>query len=444
MILLLILLGAVIFIILSTTRLHLHPILALLGAALGYGLLSGLSLEDLITAINEGFGGTISKVGIIILAGVMIGTFLEKSGGVQAMAQAVLKVIGEKLVIPAISFMGYIVSIPVFGDSGFIVLLPLTKALAKRVNISLAGPVVALALGLTASHTMVPPTPGPIAAAGILEADIGTVILMGLLVSGISLSACIAFAYYVGKRMDIPVILEDADKNVWDLAHARPPAWKAFLPILIPIILILGKSIAEYPTAPFGEGDLKNIITFIGNPMIALLLGFIISWTLPKKFDAQLLSGTGWLGQGLQDAAVIIIITGAGGAFGNVIQQSALTDVLKESLSDIRIGIFLPFLLAAVIKTAQGSSTVALITTASIMVPLLSPLGLDTGIYKALTVLAIGAGSAVFSHANDSFFWIFTQMTGLSVAQGYRLQSLGTFILGGTAISVIFIISLLI
>ncbi len=444
MILLLILLGAVVFIILSTTRWHLHPLLALLGAALGYGLFAGLSFEDLISAINEGFGGTISKVGIIILAGVMIGTFLEKSGGVQAMAQAVLTVIGEKFIIPALSFMGYIVSIPVFGDSGFIVLLPLTKALAKRVNISLAGPVVALALGLTASHTMVPPTPGPIAAAGILEADIGTVILMGIIVSGLSLITCIAFAYFVGKRIDIPVNLDDVDPKMWTETQHRPPAWKAFLPIIIPIILILGKSIAEYPTVPFGEGQLKNIITFIGNPMIALILGFIISWTLPKKFDAQLLSGTGWLGKGLTDAAVIIIITGAGGAFGNVIQQSALTEVLKDSLSDIRIGIFLPFLLAAVIKTAQGSSTVALITTASIMVPLLSPLGLDTGIYKALTVLAIGAGSAVFSHANDSFFWIFTQMTGISVAQGYRLQSLGTLILGSTAISIIFIISLFI
>jgi len=346
------------------------------------------------------------------------------------------------MLIPAIAFIGFIVSIPVFGDSGFIILLPLTIALARRAGMSLSGPIVALALGLTTSHTMVPPTPGPIAAAGILDADLGMVILMGLVVSVFVLIACVTFATYIGRTY--PIEVPESEPQPVNTTFYRPPAWKAFIPILVPILLIVGKSIAEYPSAPLGTGALQRYLIFVGSPTIALLLGFILSWILPQRFDAKLLSATGWLGKGLRDAAVIIIITGAGGAFGNIIQQSELADVLADLLKDVSIGIFLPFLLAATLKTAQGSSTVALITTASIMVPLIDPLGLGGQMDRALTVLAIGAGAAVFSHANDSFFWIFTQMTGLNVAQGYRLQSLGTFILGCSAISVIFILKLLI
>jgi GntP family gluconate:H+ symporter len=177
--------------------------------------------------------------------------------------------------------------------------------------------------------------------------------------------------------------------------------------------------------------------------VIALFAGLLIALTLPEKLDKNMLSSSGWAGNALKDAAIIILITGAGGAFGKVLQNSALSEVIGDHMMGSHMGIFAPFLLAAALKTAQGSSTVAIITTASLMAPLLGPLGFDTGISKAFAVLAIGAGSAVVSHANDSFFWVVTQMSGMDVKTGYKLQSLGTGILGFSAVIILFLLSLI-
>ncbi|MBC8470860.1 MAG: GntP family permease, partial [Planctomycetes bacterium] len=199
--LLILLLLAVVFIIIATTRLNLHPFLALLIAAFGYGILCGkMSLEQVVEAVNAGFGGTIGYIGIVILAGAVIGTFLEKSGGAYKLAESTLKLVGNKNVPLAMGIIGYIVSIPVFCDSAFVILCPLAKALSRKVKISLAASAIALSLGLYATHTMVPPTPGPVAAAGLLEADLGLVILWGGLVSIVALAAGWLFAIKFADR----------------------------------------------------------------------------------------------------------------------------------------------------------------------------------------------------------------------------------------------------
>jgi GntP family gluconate:H+ symporter len=177
----------------------------------------------------------------------------------------------------------------------------------------------------------------------------------------------------------------------------------------------------------------------LGEPIIALLIGVILSLTLPKKLEKSMLSTSGWVGKALKDAATILLITGAGGIFGKILQNSGIADLLGDTLANIHIGIWLPFLLAAAIKTAQGSSTVALITTASIMMPMMDNLGFTNELQKAMVVIAIGAGSAVFSHANDSYFWVVTQMSGMDVKTGYRLHSLGSAVLGISAATFLFI-----
>ncbi|MHC4280464.1 MAG: GntP family permease [Planctomycetota bacterium] len=189
---------------------------------------------------------------------------------------------------------------------------------------------------------------------------------------------------------------------------------------------------------------LKDIISFIGDPNIALIIGVIIAFTLPKKFDTKMLSTTGWVGKALVNAAIIIMITGAGGAFGMVLRNSNISEIISNSLSNTNIGILLPFIIAASIKTAQGSSTVALITAATIIAPMTSSLGFDSGIAKALVVLSIGTGSMVASHVNDSYFWIFTQMIKVDVKNGYKYWSFGTFVIGCSTAIVIWIISLFI
>lgn len=427
------LIAAVVFIVLATVWLRLHPFLALLLAAFGYGIACNhMTLEEVVQAVNTGFGGTIGNIGIVILAGSIIGIFLERSGGAYRLAEALLKRTGEKNVPLAMGLVGYIVSIPVFCDSGFVILSPLSRALAWKAKVAPAAAAIALSLGLYATHTMVPPTPGPVAAAGVLEADLGRVILWGLLVSAAALVAGWLFATYVAGRVTLTEAHPPTDPAN-NAGQEAPGALKSVMPILLPLALIVLRSVAELPAHPFGVGTPALVVRFLGQPVVALLLGVGLALLLPKKLTRAMISTEGWVGEAVVTAATIIIITGAGGAFGKVLQSSGIADVVKNNLGNAQLGLLLPCIIAAALKTAQGSSTVAIITTAGLMAPLLTPLGLDAPNARALVVVGIGAGSMVVSHANDSYFWVVTQLSGMSVPQGYRLQTLGTLVQGATA-----------
>jgi len=372
--------------------------------------------------------------------------------------------------------------------------------------VSLAASVIALSLGLYATHTMVPPTPGPIAAAGILKADLGLVILWGAPVSLIALAAGWLFAIKFAARVTINEDPQSETLETPGMTVHGPSAGRAIVPIFLPIVLIVAKSIADLPSHPLGEGEISQFLSFIGQPVVALLLGAFLAFLLPRKLNRQafipallpvllialkwfvdlpshplgegrmvvsihfigeparalflgvllavlfprrfardLLPTSGWVADGVMAAATIILITGSGGAFGKVLQSSGIADVVAGHLDkSTSLSIFLPFAIAAGLKTAQGSSTVAIITTAGIVAPLLSPLGLDAATARALTVVAIGAGSMVVSHANDSYFWVVTGFSKMTVKQGYTLQTLGTLIEGGTAAIALWVISLVV
>lgn len=424
--------GAIFLIVWSSTSLKLHPFLALLITSLLFGISAGIPPADLIKSIQEGFGATLGSIGIVIILGVIIGTFLERSGGAFAIAALVLKLVGKKNVHWAMSLMGFVVAIPVFADSGFIILASLNRSLSKEAKLSLAGTTIALALGLIMTHVLVPPTPGPMAAAGILGADLGLVIFWGIIVGFLSLVPGVFFAKYYAARTITSFESKSLENNSQNEYLKPPPTFWSFLPIVLPIVLIVLRSFHNY--SPLFENKiLGQLIDFIGTPAIALLIGLGFALLLPKKLEKQMLSAEGWVGKALPDAAIILLITGAGGAFGKVLQQAGLDKVIGDTLGQVNLGIWLPFLIAAALKTAQGSSTVAMITTASILQPLLPQLGLESEMDRVLLVLAIGAGSAVVSHANDSFFWIVTQMSGMDVRTGYRLHSLGTAVIGFAA-----------
>ena len=442
MLLIILLLISVLFIVVSTSKYNFHPFLALLFAAIIFGLFSGMPLPNLAKSINDGFGQTLGSIGIVIIAGVIIGTFLEHSGGAFAMAEKVLKIIGQKHVHSAMSIIGYIVSIPVFADSGFVILSSLNKALSKEAKISLAGSAIALSTGLITTHCLVPPTPGPIAAAAILNADLGLVIALGMFVGIFSAAAGWLFATKVAAKTYIDPQPDLSEADITARLKEAPSSFNAFIPIFAPIVLIVLKSFSDFPTKPLGDGLLKNCVAFIGEPVIALLIGVLFAFRLPKKLNMQMLSTTGWVGQAVLNSGIIIMVTGAGGSFGVVLRNSPLATVISNFLSEANLGIWLPFIVAAAIKTAQGSSTVALITTASLISPLMSPLGFESPIAKALVVQSIGAGSMVVSHANDSIFWVITQLTGMDVKTGYRLHTFSTFIIGLTSAVVIWVISL--
>ena len=421
---------AIAFIVISTTKFKLHPFLALIIAAIGYGLCSGIPLGEIIQSVNNGFGSTVSSIGIVIVIGCIIGTFLEESGGAYVMARSVLGLVGEKRVPLAMLLLGYFISIPVYADSGFVILTPLNRAMSKKAGITLAASACALGLGLTISHCLVPPTPGPIAAAGIMGADLGLVIMTGLIASILPVLLTWLYVSKWASRVYIDPAPNETDAEIAEKVKQAPSAFKSFLPVVIPLVLIVLRSVSQFPSEPFGSGTFATIIGFIGEPVMALLIGMVLAFTLPKKFDKQMLSSTGWVGKGLRSAAIIIMITAAGGSFGMILRDSGIADVLGSSLSQLKLGIWLPFLIAAALKTAQGSSTVAIITTASIIAPLMDVMGFVAPLEKAILVTALCSGAMVVAHVNDSFFWVVTQMSGMSIKTGYRLHTLGTLMCG--------------
>ena len=442
MLTLLIILIALSLILIAIIKFDIHPFLALFVGAIIYGLMMGMSPDLIIKSISDGFGGVLGSVGLLILLGVILGTFLEKTGGAMVIAEKVLKWVGEKSVNLSLMLSGWILSIPVFGDSTIIMLNPIAKSLSSKSGISYAATIVAVSLGAMASHSLVPPTPGPIATAGILGADLGQVIFYGGLVSLLTLIPLYIFVQKWVIKIPLKPILVANEKEI--KKEDRPKFISSIIPILVPLTLIIIASIANYPTKPLGESGLIKAVQFLGTPVIALLIGAILSFTLPKKFDRKLLSASGWIGEAILLAAPVILITGAGAVFGKMLQNSGVGDLVTSTMSDANWGIFLPFIIAFGLKTAQGSTTVAMITTASIIAPILGPLGLDSETMKVFTTIAIGAGALGISHANDSGFWVVTQLSGMSTKQGNLSHSLGTMVAGVTAITLVYVLSLVV
>ncbi len=433
---------SVLFIIFGTTKLKIHPFIVLLLASYLAGALAGLPIEKIAVTITTGFGNIMASIGIVIVLGTIIGIILEKSNAAIKLAELVLKLVGKRFPGLAMSIIGYIVSIPVFCDSAFVILSSLKKSLVQKTGKSSVALSIALASGLYATHTFVPPTPGPIAAAGNLglENQMGLVILFGLMVAAFAMFTGYLWASYIGKKYtnNANEIFESAElQNEIQL----PSATKSLMPILVPVFLIALRSVATYPTEPFGNGTFFLFFSFCGQPVNALLIGFLLSMWLFPKFNKETL--TGWIGDGISAAAPILLITGAGGAFGTILKEAQIGDTLGNLLAGYQLGIFLPFIIAAAFKTAQGSTTVALVATSAIVAPLLSVIGLDSLMGKVLAVMATGAGAMAISHANDSYFWVVTQFSGMDVKTGLKTHSTGTLIQGSSAIVFIYFLHLI-
>ena len=309
---------------------------------------------------------------------------------------------------------------------------------------------IALATGLYATHTFVPPTPGPIAAAGNLglESNLGLVIMVGVVVTTVAVLAGWLWSNRFLNAtpdnidaLDAPAATVPNNMKTRDDYSKLPSATMAFLPIIVPIVLICLSSVANLPSTPFGTSTLTDILVFIGNPLTALLIGLFLSFLLINtEQKTQQISDS--ISQGLVVAAPILLITGAGGAFGAMLKVTPIGDYLGTTLSALGLGIFMPFIVSAALKTAQGSTTVALVTTSAMVAPLLGQIGLDSELGRVFCVMAIGAGAMTISHANDSFFWIVSQFSRMSVAQAYKAHSMATGIQGVTSIIFIWLLTL--
>ncbi|QNK40075.1 GntP family permease [Caproicibacter fermentans] len=432
---------AVAAMVIAISKFNLHPFIVLVVISILVGLVCGIEPVKVINTIKSGFGSILSNIGIVILCGTIIGTILEKTGAALTMANSILKIVGKKRSVLTIGAMGYVTGIPVFCDSGFVVLSPISRALAEQSNTSLAVMATALSGGLYATHCLVPPTPGPIAMCGTLNADLGLTIMMGLLVSIPAVAVSILYAKKISSKINIPANSECSLEELKEKYGRLPGVLHSFSPILLPIVLIGVSSIAAFPSLPFGKGTIYNVLTFVGNPVVALILGVFLAMTLiPKSEKANSLK---WVSKGVTDSASIIAITGAGGSFGAILQLLPISKSTTGLLAS-GLGVVIPFVIAMILKLAMGASTVAMITTSSMMAPLLSNMGFTSPIGKVLVVLAIGAGSMVASHANDSYFWVVSQFSDMKTDEAYRCQTGMTAVMGISVIIILFIISLFI
>lgn len=425
---------AILWIVIGTSYFKLHPFIVLFTASLLLALLLGIAPLEALGSIQKGFGKIVQNIGLLILFGTVIGVALERSNGTIALAQGVLKYLNRLPLPYAVSCIGYLVSIPVFCDAAFVILSQLNKTLSRQTRTPLVGLTVALSTGLFAPHVLVPPTPGPLAAAANLNLE--NLILL------IAVGGCIAFililtggvyASYLVKKHSFE--MPAAEQNPIRQAQQELPNFsRALLPILVPILLMcLGTVIKSLP-------DLGNGIKYallLTQPTAALGIGMVFSFRLVSSGRREFINSS--IKKGIEQAAPILIITGMGGALGSVIQCIPLQKYAQEIASFDGLGIWVPFAIAALLKTAQGSSTVAIITTSSIIYPLLPLLGLDGEMGKIWAIMALGVGSMTVSHANDSYFWIVSQMSGLDIKTAYRTHTFGTLLQGVVGIVVVFI-----
>lgn len=449
---------AIILMIVMISKLKVHPFLALMSISLVLAVVAGIDLSKIPAMIGVGFSGTFKSIGIVIIFGTIIGTVLEKTGAALKLADMVVKLVGQRRPELAMLIMGWVVGIPVFCDSGFVVLNSIREALYKKISASPVAMSVALSGGLYASHVFIPPTPGPIAAAGTLGlgGNLLLVIIMGTVVSVPVLVAVYFFSKSIAKSVTISDKEADATitasyEELLKKFGKLPCGFLSLAPIIMPIIFMAVGSVIDV-LAKQGMLDkaalLPKIFLFLGNPIIALAIGvifcvFLLAETKKmREFDHI-------TNESLKIAGPILFITAAGGVLGNVITEAGFVNFIKENASTIKaVGIFFPFIISAVLKTAQGSSTVAIITTASIMGAfsdgnsLMYILGFTSEISAALCVMAIASGAMCVSHANDSYFWVVTNFSKMSADQGYRTQTAMTFIMGVVGMISVYILSL--
>jgi gluconate transporter len=446
------LLVAVFVLIFLVLRTKVHPLIAMLSAACIAGITGGMSMQETLDSITRGFGSTLGTIGIIIALGVMMGRILEVSGAAEQIAFSFITWLGKRREEWALALTGYLVSIPIFADSAFVILFPVAKALAKKGRRSLITLGVALAGGLTVTHTIVPPTPGPLGAAGIFGVDIGAMMLLGMALAIPCVVSVVLYAQWLEKKYsdDIPDTREDGEEQAGQETNrlakprsASPTLWLSLLPIIVPIALIFMKAFINLFPALLSESNqflysAVQIINFIGTPIIALSISTLLAvYTLVPALSRDATSER--LEEGLQTAGIILVVTGAGGALGAVVRDSGAGAQLAKLIIQLPISsVMIPFIVSTLIRFIQGSATVACITTASICAPILAQI---PGVNMLIAAQATVMGAMFFSYFNDSLFWVVNRMMGVvDVKKQLTIWSVPITIawaIGGTSLAIL-------
>ena len=452
------LLIGIVLLIFMVLKTKIQAFLALIITTVVIGVIGGMPLNTItldngtkfgiLQSITSGFGNTLSSIGIIIGFGVMLGAIFEETGAAKRMALCFLKVFGKNKEEEAMAFTGFLVSIPIFCDSGFIILSPIAKAISKVTKKSLISLGVALAAGLVITHTMVPPTPGPLGVCGIFGIDVGEFILLALVLSiPMTIVAIIYARKYIAKKLNwivnekdeivpAPVGTVASDDAINLDEKDLPSTFSSFLPILLPVVLILINTVS---TATKMTGGIFTILIFLGQPIVAVGIGLLTAiFVLGRKMSRkEILS---FMEQGMMSAGIIMLVTGGGGALGQIIKDSGLGTYMAEGITAMHVPIILlPILISTVMRFIQGSGTVAMTTAASISAPII----LASGANPVLSALACCVGSCFFSYFNDSYFWVVNRTLGVSEAKDQiRVWSITTTIIWAVGCLEVLLLSL--
>lgn len=429
----------VVVLVLCTVKFKIHPFFALIATTVTFAVVSGMNMQDMLSAFTSGMGATMADIGLVIALGTITGALLEKSGAAETMAKTILKITGEKHAALGLAITGYFVSIPVFCDSAFVLLSPIAKRISKDTKISMTTMAIAMCMGLHATHMFVPPTPGPLAVAGILSADLGYVILFGALVSIPVMLIGYFGAVKAGKKYYyLPKNVEEVPEN-----QKLPSATMAFLPILAPIVLMLLKTIGNMMN---WGGVIMAIFDVLGLPPVALLIGLIIALIGYHQIFPEDKTAWGFDGvfsDALKTAGQIVLIVGAGGAFSGVLKASPLQDILTSTFSGLTIGILAPFIIGFIFRTCVGSATIAMVTAATMITPLLDVLGFASPMGRVIAMLACAAGGLMVFHGNDDFFWVTATTSEMDTSVAYKTIPLISVLQSAVALLTVFVLSLI-
>ncbi len=412
-----------IIILTSTLKLNAFVSLFLVSVFLAF---TTLPSGTIVTSIKEGFGNTMASIGLLIIFGAMIGVILDRTGGTLSIAAYILSRTGERNSPWALGITGFITGLPIFCDSGFIVLSGLVKSFSSRSGMPLPFMAAVLATSLYSVHCLIPPHPGALAAAGIIDANIGNLILAGIL---FAIPGALAAGFWArmmvrGKNYSSSAYSEHASRGD---KKDFPPVLLSFLPVVLPLLLITIKALINLFDTE-GLGLAARIFRFPGEPLFALAAGALSGLLLMKNRKIGTLNEV--FSEAIVKAGPILIVTAAGGMFGMVITQTGVGESMGKLLAGTNTGLLVPFLIALIMKTAQGSSTVAIITAASFVLPMMNMLGLDSEWGRLLAMLSMGAGSMIVSHANDSYFWVVSNFSGIDINTALRVYSTSTIVMG--------------
>jgi GntP family gluconate:H+ symporter len=427
---------SIIAIIYLTSKLQLAAFISLFAVSM-FLAIAVLPAKTIVNTLQEGFGNTMASTGFLIIFGAIIGIALDKTGGTLSIARFILSKIGEHKSAQALGMTGFITGVPIFCNSGFIILSGLSKSLSAKSKLPMPFMATVLACSLYSVHCLIPPHPGVLAASAVFKINIGYLIIVGIVfaIPG-ALAAYFWSKWLTGRHNYAPAKEIEVDDN---MVHGRLPSpFLSLTPIALPLLLIALKSL--FLMIDGGQSSISRLLLLPGEPLFALSIGAVMAMLLIK--NRTIASVNSIISEAIEKAGPILIVTAAGGMFGMVIKATGTGEAIGKLLAGTSIGLGVPFLIATAMKTAQGSSTVAMITTASFVAPMISMLGLDSQWGRIFAMLSMGAGSMVVSHANDSYFWVVANFSDLDSGSTLKVYTSSTLIMGLAVFACVWITSL--